>query len=204
MAAADYTTSAIVLKYLNFTLDADKQSLLPDWITAVSNFIENYTDREFNAAASATRHFDGDGSREFIIDDFDGTPTVIILNQDGTTFQELTEGQNQDYITFPYNKNRKYKLILKPTSTIGAFFRGKKNIKVVADFGFPDNVPKDIELAATMLIAEIAKNSSKGGSVQSESLGDYSVTFTNLATLEGIAGRIGVSALLDPYRIIEV
>ena len=127
-----------------------------------------------------------------------------ILEINGTDVEySLTEGIDNDYVVEPYNDNRKYKLTMSVNSSTGFWLGGTKRIKVVANFGYATAVPKDIELATTMLVGSIIDKGLHGGTgtISSERLGDYSVSY---ATIDESAKQLGVKQILDSYKLITV
>jgi len=204
-----YTTQAKIEGYLGKPIDASQTGQIASWIQAAQNFIEHYTCRTFEEEAGITRYFDGNGRREIIIDNFSNITELTILSVDGTAYIELTEGAGSDFVTFPYNESDgpKYKLQLTPVATIGAFISGKRRLKVTANWSYSETVPADIELVATMLVASVAEQGLKGGgltNVTSESLGDYSIAFSDNVEASELLTRLGVKQILDQYIIYEL
>ncbi len=197
MALTDKDT---IEKFLVTDIDATYDTFVTFIIGAVKNYIEKYTGKEFEGTTEA-RYFDGNGKRELVVDEFTTLTAVNVLDTYGNNEYALTEGQAADYITYPYNGTPKFKLILVSTATVGSFLKGHKRVKITGTWGEATTVPNDIKLAATMLAGQIVKEGRDGGKIQSESLGDYSVTF---ASVEATADRIGVKNILDRYKIIEL
>lgn len=196
-----YTSKSKVENYLTIDIDSSFANQIEDWASAVKLYIDKYTGRTFEAATE-TRYFDGNGKREIIIDDFQSITTLQILDvEDDDVMETLTEGKAEDYIIAPYNTTPKNKLILSPNSTISSWPLGKRRIKVVGSFGYSSSVPKDIEYVATKLVAQIVEKGLKGGNIQSESLGDYSVTFKGVDLL---ADEMEIKDILDKYKLWEL
>lgn len=215
-----YTTRTKVEQYLSADL-ASVDSLITEWISAAKLIIDKYCGKTFEGA-SATRYYDGNGSDRIVIDPFYGIPTeVSLLNYDGTTDTTLVEGAGEDYVAYPLNSSEKNELVLMPNSRRGLFSRAFDNIlddtegvadssvrrllKVTATFGNAASVPADIALAATKMVAGWAEKGLKGGTPASESLGDYSISFSNAAGATDDSGlSTDISLILDPYRDIEI
>lgn len=197
-----YTTKTKIENFLMVDIDAAFDSQINDWISAAEEYINNYTGRTFGHSAT-TKYFDGSGNTELIIDSFTGSLTVNILesNSDDTEYT-LTEGQDNDYITYPYNETSKYKLIMTTNSQIGYWPKGKGRIKLTGNFGVGSTVPKSIEFVATKLVSKIIEKGLKGGQISSESLGDYSVTFDN--TVDESKMGLEIRRVLDQYKIITL
>lgn len=197
-----YTTKNSIQNYLAVDINSSLDSQLADWITAVTNYIDNYTGKSFEETVDETRYFDGSGKNEIQIDDFISISSVEILELDSTDVDyTLTEGVNSDYITFPYNDIPKYMLKMTINSQIANFLTGEKRIKIMATWGHSSAVPKDIELAATMLVSSIIEKGMKGGTIMSESLGDYSVSYANV---DNLSSALGVKNILDKYKVWEL
>lgn len=199
-----YTTETKIENYLMIEIDGSMSSQLTDWISAVEQYIDKYTGRKdgFSVGAATTKYFNGNGEREIVIDDFISLTTVQILESNGEDVEwTLVEGLENDYIAFPYNESPQYRLILTTNAQVGAWFSGEKRIKITAVWGYLSTVPKDIELAATMLVSNIIEKGLRGGTVQAESLGDYSISYANI---DATAETMGIKKILDNYRIYKL
>ena len=193
-----YTNQAKVEAYANLDLSS-VSSQVTFWISAVKAYIDKFCGKTFEAT-SETRYYDGNGEACLMVDPFVGSPTVTILNQDGTDFRTLTEGADQDYITYPLNKTEKYELRLSLGNSIGSFPCYPRAIKITATFGEATTVPDDVSLVATMMVAEIARARS-GGNAQSETLGDYSITYVDVTKS---AELVGANAILETHRDVII
>jgi len=174
------------------------------WINAAEIYINNYTGRRngFEEAVASAKYYDGNGKREIDIDECTEITSVEILELDSSDVEfTLTAGAGNDYIAYPYNDTPIYRIKLLHTATVGAFFSGKKRIKITAKWGYKSTVPKDIELAATILAASAIEPGLKGGKIKNESLGDYSVAFE---MLEDSPNILSVDRILDNYKIFQL
>ena len=195
-----YSNEGKVENYLTIDIDNSFSSQIADWAEAVDSYIDKFCGRTFGETVSETRYFDGNGKKELDIDDFVSLDTVQILEPNSDDVMDtLTEGKEEDYIVYPYNSAPYFRLIMTALSSTAVWSTGIKRIKITGTWGRA-NVPKDIELAATMLLAGVVEKGLKGGSVQSESLGDYSVTFK---MVDDISSVMGVKEILEKYRIYE-
>jgi hypothetical protein len=193
-----YTTEDKIEKYMMIDIDSSMSSQLTQWITAAQLYIDKYTGKVggFDASVASAKYYDGNGKSEIDIDEFISLSSVQLLELDSDDVEwTLVEGKTEDFITYPYNTTPKYRLTLMPGSQIGAFYEGKKRIKVTGIWGNSTVVPADIELAATMLVAEVIEKGLKGGKISSETLGDYTVSFDNVNV------SIDVKRILDRYKI---
>ena len=197
-----YTDKGKIQNYLAVDINSSLDSQLTDWITAVTNYIDNYTGKSFEKTVDEIRYFDGNGKNEIQIDDFISISSVEILELNSTDVDyTLTEGANSDYITSPYNDIPKYLLKMTINSQIANFLSGEKRIKITATWGHSSTVPKDVELVATMLVSSIIEKGMKGGTIMSESLGDYSVSY---ASLDNLSSALGAKEILSKYKIWEL
>jgi len=195
-----YTNKGTIQNYLMIDIDSSFDTQINTWISVVESYINKYTGRKDGfESASETRYFDGNGKNEIDIDEFTSLTTVQILEANGDDIGwTLTEGLEEDYIAYPYNDTPQYRLVLVSSSSVGVWYAGKKRIKITAIWGHSTTVPEDIELAATMLVASIVEKGSRGGKVNSETLGDYSVSFGNI---DESAQDLGVKKILDTYKL---
>lgn len=195
-----YATKTDIENYLNTTISSSMDTQITSWIAAVQAWIDTYTGRTFEAAGASTRLYDGSGTDEILTDDFIVMTKIEILDADGDV--DETIDYIDEYFLYPENETAKNRIVINAeNSPIGIFPEGNQNIKVYATFGFAATVPADIKLAATMLVAGIIEKSLKGGNVESERLGDYSISFGNLAELPNY---LEVTEILDQYRDLAV
>lgn len=192
-------------------------SAVTEWCQAVSDWIDKYCDRSFDATQE-TRYYDGNGRNTIIIDSFVGTPSeVSVLNNDGTVHKTLTEGAGADYVAYPLNGVEKYEIALMTGSPVRGFSRAlfedilddedlndpafttRRLLKVTATFGASADVPAPVQLVATKLVGRLATQRMKGseGGVKSEKLGDYAISFGDI---DQEADALGVYQTLDMYR----
>lgn len=196
-----YTTRQNVEQYLNADL-----SSVDSWVTtliaAAKLWIDKYCGKTFEGV-SADRYYDGNGTSRLLIDAFTGSPTVTVLESDGTTLLALTEGASEDFVTYPLNSTEKNEIVLMVNNQIGCFPNRKRSVKVTAVFGAGATVPDDVKLAATIMVSKVCEKRLKGGTPSSESLGDYSISFKTQAE-EDKDTFDQVEGLLDHYRDLAV
>lgn len=194
-----YTDEGEIEKYLGVDISG-----ITTWvegvIASVKSVIDNYCGKAFEAAAE-TRYYDGEGGTRLRVDSFIGSPTVKTLELDGDIDQTLTEGQGDDFITYPLNTAEKNELVLMPTSSLGYWPHGKRRVQVTANFGYATTVPADVKLAATMLASRIIEKSLKGGELTSVRLGEYSANFKEIDDEMNI---LGIYSILDKYRDLQL
>ena len=198
-----YTTEQKVKDYLqidNFT-HSGTSGALPDWIDAVEEWIDNYCGRTFENEIT-TRLYDGNGKSEIITDDFTTLTEISLLDEDGDVDDNTTD--STDWFTKPANSKPKTAVKLNPQgqSMQITFPKGTQNVKLHGDFGYETSVPKAVEMAATMLVAELVKNHDQGsGDMKAESLADYSVTY---ADVDRLASELNAMAFLEQLKRVWV
>lgn len=177
MAKKGYTTKESIENYLLIEIDESFDAQIDEWIEAVEEHIDHETNRDFTPVTGETtatdRQFDGDGTSELFID-----PTTDI---DEVRFGETSDPIDvAQYVASPYRDTTKNKITLRNLR----FPKGLQNIYVKAKWGY-EAVPKDIKLAATVLVAGIINNAWQSeGEVQSMTIGRYSVTYKTKEQLD--------------------
>lgn len=131
-------------------------------IQGISQYIKNFTQREFESTSDhvETRKFDGNNRTLLYVGDFLEIDEVKIGGTDVT----------EDILTYPANGIPKFQLHYD-----GGFIKGNQNIEVTAMWGFSTEVPKDIEMAATVLVAGALTPSDEA--IATERIGNYQVSF---------------------------
>jgi len=197
-----YTTSSKISNFLLINIDSSFDSQITEWISVVKEYIDDYCGREFEQESATYKLYDGDGSRELLIDDLLTLTKIEILNEDGEV--EYTIDGSHDYYLYPANKTPKTRIILEPLNAdIGHFPKGRQNVKITGTFGFASTVPEDISFAATKLVAAIIQegNYDIGSEIKSEKLGEYTVTYQEVSEM---AERLGINDILDRHKKIVV
>lgn len=174
-----YTSRDRIEKYLLISIDASFHDQVEEWIEGIEAYIEKATGRVFVADAEASaRYFTGDGTGRLLIDDAIEIVKVE-TGVDESGYGGMTEILVNDYLTVPVNAAAKGKAItglnlrgvIWPASPYGS-------VKVTARWGYTEEAPADIRLAATILAAGIITDSDPSTrGVQSESVGRYSVSY---------------------------
>lgn len=197
-----YTQRSHIQNYSMINIAESFESQINKWIEAVSTWIDNYTGTTFESSSDTYRLYDGDGTRESLVDEFTAISKVEILDMEGDV--DTTLDNTSYWHIYPANKDFKNRIRINPSNApIAIFPVGHQNVKVYATFGHSATVPEAIRLAATMLVTQIIRDSQTQdtGKIDSESLGEYSVAFSDI---NRIADRVGVKDLLDQYRIIII
>lgn len=191
-----YTTEVAVENYLQIDIDNSFSSQITEWIAAADKYINNYCNQPqgFEQSSGGVKYYDiPETSKELLVDQFTALTQVQVLDPADNTSVDYTLAATTDYVAYPLNDTNKYKLVLSPNGQIINWQKGVR-VKITGTWA---GVTEDIKLASTMLVAKIIEKGLKGGTVVSESLGDYSVTY---ADVENVAKEINVAKLLAPYR----
>jgi len=199
-----YIQKSQIENYLMTDIGNSFDTQITDWISSAETYINKYVGRQngFEELEASAKYYDGNGLREIDIDECIEVTAVEILEANSSDVEwTLTEGQENDYITYPYNDTPIYRIKLVNTSSVGAFYNGKKRIKITAKWGYKSTVPEDIKLATTILVAGVVEQGLKGGKVKNESLGDYSVAFE---MMEDSPNILSVNKILNHYKIFEI
>lgn len=172
MASKGYTTRTQIEDYLLITIDPSFYTQVDEWISAMETYIEQATGRVFIADSTASaRLYDGDGSRELLIDDCVDVTEIKIGDADAIAKADFAD--NGIYV-YPANGTPKNKIVL----TALRFTIGNQNISVTGKWGYSAQVPADIMHACTSLVAGIINFAWESeGEVQSMTIGRYSVSY---------------------------
>ncbi|MFW6173526.1 MAG: hypothetical protein ACOC5T_07270 [Elusimicrobiota bacterium] len=187
-----YTTKEKIEAYLGETIS----TTLTDYIQAVTNWIDLYTGTTFEAE-TGTKLYDGLGGKEIITDDFINLTKIEILDRDGDILHTLDS--DDDWYLYPANSDVKNRIVINSANApISVFYKRNQNVKVYADFGYSEDVPDDIALAATILVGNILKDNDVDlKDKKSEKIGNYSVTYKDI---EAVSERLKVNSILDHYK----
>lgn len=196
-----YTSKSRIQNYLLANIHNSFDSQIAEWINVVQKWIDGYTGTTFEQV-DTSKKYDGNGTSELLIDDLVDFTKVEILDEDGNV--DYTVDGSDEYYLYPANKTPKNKIVLNVfNAPIGWFIKGRQNVKVYGQFGASDTVPYDIQHIATVLVAGIIQQSNFdiGSEIQSESLGEYSVTFRDV---DKLANQFDIMKILDRYRNIPL
>lgn len=193
-----YTTQTKVEKYLGRSIDPSLSSTVTEWIAAVKLWIDNYCKKTFEAAAASDRYFDGSGEKNLIVDSFIGTPTIDIIDVDGTSLGQFA---STDFYTYPLNSTEKWEIRLNGNGSWSKFPCRPKAVKISAQWGASSSVPADVEIAATKLVADLVNKNQGQADLQTVTLGDYTLSYK---TIDESAKAMGIYNILDNYREITI
>jgi len=169
-----YTDKARIEAYLDRSLTANEVILLETLIEHISQFINDYTGREWLTIGvetlpdAETRLYDGNGLKELFIDDFSSLEEVELLNSQGNTLATITDSDK--YILRPLNEDIKDSIYLRNYT----FYNGSGRVNITAVFSSGE-VPSGIIMVATVLCSKfIARSSQSSSGFKKESIEGYS------------------------------
>ncbi len=179
--------------YLLTEIDVGFEEQVESWIGSIERLIEQETGRVFIADETASvRYFHGAGSPFLKIDDCVSVAKVEYGDTYGDSFAEITSG---NYILVPRTGTPIKGIYLKNDY----WQAGHSNHRITAKWGYSVDVPADIKLATTILVAGIIKNNMKNkGDVVSERIGDYNVSYDKD---KGLNDFNRARAILDSYKL---
>jgi len=170
-------------QYTLKSIDNSFDTAIARWTEQITQYIENYTGREFRVPAEAeSRLFDGNNQYEMLLGDFFDITEVTV---DDTAI---------DVLAYPANKVQKYKV-----TSSKLFKRGRQNVEVTAMFGF-EAIPEDIKFACLVLVAGIV-NVQVNAHKSSESIGNYSVSYETESQRDDFKRA---TQILQMYRTIPI
>ena len=182
-----YTNKEAVEKHLGETITDDISS----YIKASTEYINNYTQRDFQEGDEEIRFYDGNGRNELVIDPATEV-TKVEYTLDWINWIEM----NSDYWeTNPYNKLPIRSIVLKFNNI---FYNLKRSVRITGKFGWSDCVPADVKFCATVIACSMYKGKSSS-EISSERIGDYQVSFENE---KGIGDLESIKKMLDTYKKI--
>ncbi len=171
------------------TLNGFNGLILDDIINRVSKFIETYCNRVL-VAADYTEYYDGTDSAYLKLNNYPVNSYTSLESFDYQTQTVLqTFADHTDY-EFYNDEGIIYKC--------SEFTPGHKNYKVIYNAGYTA-IPEDLKQACIEMCKLLYNKKDKTG-IKSESIGNYSVTFTDDA-VNGLPEN--VLALLNSYRRLD-
>jgi len=194
-----YTDEGQIEKYIGAELPKSLDAQLALWITAITNWIDNYVGFSFENDTAEDRYFNALGGKDLIVDKYHDLVSITTLDVDGDSDVSLDITTVAEY---PLNEDAKDYIHLLANAGIGRWPNRDYSVKINASFGYSDTPPEDIKLCATRLMAHLLNTRLKGGdNVTEESLGDYRV---NYGEVDEAADVLGVKNILDQYRNLSL
>lgn len=184
-----YTTQNLVQGYIGRDLTPQEAKIIKMVIDAVGKWIDKITGSSWEPVVEA-RVFNG-GEHDIFIDPIIDITKIEYLNTDGSVNTTYVN-DGTDWVAYPLNKKTKTSI----TRLGGHWPRGSGNIRVTGKWGEVGGVPADLQLAATILVADWLSNEDK---LKSESIEGYSRTFADTQD-----SNPQVDKILSSYRRILI
>jgi len=200
MAVKNYTSLQVIEDTMLIEIDSNWTDELDRFMEQVEDFIDTYTGRNFVADEDySDLLFDGDGEKEMIIPDCVDIESIIITEP--VSGVESTYEWDDDYfLAYPASKTPKNSLEFRDTNSFD-FAKGQQNVTISAKWGYSTAVPREIELAATILMAGVINYAYEHNSeVRSETIGNYSVTYQREE--EWVKFKLAMQ-ILDKYKKVS-
>lgn len=199
------TTRTRVMDFMGqSSLTTTEETVLDRIIDSVTNFVENYCQRRFKQTVY-TEEFNGDGSEEAVLNQFPISSTASFAlyyrNADGNE-DEWTAFDTEDYF-INYNAGivelaANTRFLKFSRRLYRAIYTAGYNFDNAATF-LSDTSAADLEYAVWRLCTTAFNKRKSDVGIESESIGDYSVTYskTLFETPE-------IKEILDKYKRVEV
>ena len=198
------TTASRVSSYMEITTPTGTQlAALEAIIDSVTEFVENYIGRRLKKTTYTQEMYDTEEAETLNLKHFpivSGT-TVLLERRSSGLNEDDWQTVDSEYYHIDYNAGM----------LIGAggivFFPTRNGYRVTYTAGYDfdntdtflsDTEAGDIELVAWMLVSAIWDKKKGGGDVESERIGDYSVTYSKF-----VMENANVKTILDRYAISD-
>jgi len=179
MAADPIDLIDIARAQQNPALASTNTTLLQSLITAASQQIINFLNRDIKTQTYTAQRIDGEGWQTLFLEQFPVTDIVQLdfINNDATVQAVMPNGANKDLYFF-VGDSGEIDFVLNNPSGFTIFPKGFKNIRTTYVAGFAV-VPADIQEATAEQTVFLLEQGSAQSNVASEKLADYSKTFFN-------------------------
>lgn len=188
-----YTSATLVQQKTGKVLTADEASLLEAIVVpAITEWIDNYLGLHYDDANGELIVHRNGGSAAIYVGPIQNISRVEYVDP------ETAEGEGDEVTSTEYYLDGPYLF----TYTGKPFTKGIRNLRITGELV---DIPASIQLAATMMAVKAVQY--KGArEVDSEKIGDYQVTYSNLSTQAGVATLVddNVLALLAPFKPIRL
>ena len=188
-----YTSATLVQQKTGKALTADEASLLDAVVgPAIDEWINNYIGASYDDANGDLNLYRDGGSAAVYVGPLN---TISRLEY---TDPDTDPGEGDEILATDYYYQNGYIF----TYTRRPFNVGVRNLLITAKL---NDIPASIRLAATIMAVKAVQY--KGArEVDSEKIGDYQVTYSNLSTQAGVAQLVddNVLAILAPFKPIRL
>ena len=177
-----YTDKTAVQNYTLTNIDSAFNTQLTEWITAMSEYIDQRVGYPLYTETESERLYDGSGAEEQLIG---AANSITAVTVDGVAVTPVYGPYNQPTKTFMLLPNQYFPV-------------GYANVSVTGKHCLLSAVPSDIKLACTILVAGIVNQSNnQTDGVKSEKIGEYQVTY---ATEEEQKQYQWAKTVIEGYR----
>jgi hypothetical protein len=192
----NYTDLARIQAYALKEITVSFEEEVTQWIEAMSRYADQYTNRKLVVSDESdpeeTKYYDGNGRPLLMIDDCLSITSIAVGDEWGENYSTTT-----NYV--PYPKTAPYRQLVMKDSV---FTRGVQNVRVVGEFGYFEELPEDLAFAVTVLVTGIINGQAPSAQdVKSESIGNYSVTYTDDRQKRDFTRAM---AILDSYKKLVI
>ena len=187
-----YTDKTTIENYLLQSIDSSFDDQISAWILAMSRYIDKKCNRIIFDDTESTVLYDGDDTNLLHIQDCNSISEVLLNNVDITS----------SIFEYPSNKQYTSRIVVDPNGLIGKFTQGFQNVSVTGIQAMHSELPEDIKLACTILVAGIINNSILGNKAGStERIGNYLVTYRTPSQQQDFAS---IQSILSTYTRIAL
>lgn len=173
-----YTTKENVVSLIG---KSDPNIILDDWMDWADAEVESRTGKLYKEIEVSDEKYDGSGNDELLLNEY---PIIEVIKVEYLyQYQPAeiwTELDSKYYRLYEDEGVLKLTPDLSGLSDINEFEEGVQNWRIGYKYGTVD-VPKIVELLATLLVAELYYKSVTGGessgTVKSEKIGDYAISY---------------------------
>jgi hypothetical protein len=172
-------------------------SRLENLIAATEKSLQEYLNRDLTFRENFSRDYDGSGKNSLILEDY---PIIELKGISYIDFNGSLCTFETQSINIDYNRGLLF-------MNNGNFPIGKRNIRVIGNFGF-STLPVDLKQAFLdqIIIATIIRSPSDidMGNIKSQRIGNWSSSYQGV--FDGIVGDLNKSskAILDKYKEILI
>jgi len=191
-----YLTEGDLENFLLQDIDSSFSTFISNVITWVEDYITQYCGTDFENSASSAKYFDGNGTEDLYVGEYQSLSEVLVLASDRNTLATLVA--NTDYWKYPYNESVYDTIRLVKGGQYSLWPMRARAAKVTGVWGRA-SVPNPVKLAAIKLAAKIINEGLRGGEVTSETLGSYTI---NYKQIDESAESLGIKEILNQYRAI--
>ena len=181
------------------TAGSTKETLLQMVINSVTAFVESYCKRRFKETTYTQELYDGDGTQFLFLKNYpvDSSGTFTLERRESALNEDDWEQIDSEYFYVDYDAG-----YIETANESIRFIPGVKNYRVTYTAGIAFNLSStflsdstaDLEYAAWKLCATVYNRRHGDAGIQSESIGDVSVTYT-----KEVFENEEIKSILDKY-----